>query len=102
MNAVRRSKKASGLPRKAVSLALVCVFIVSAVITGTMALKLLNQHASNEFTGSSQTTSVILHKFEKDVEGKYTAIPVPGAKAVHVVFPRVRVAAFFSDAGICF
>ena len=59
---------------------LACVLVLLAITAATLALPLLDQHGSNEFSGNSHVTNVILKKFERDVQGVLTTTPIPGAQ----------------------
>lgn len=67
---------------KVISLMLVAVLAVSAAMTGTYAWR-DEQHKTNIAKGGEEQTytcTVILQKYEKDLDGNITAIPVPNAQ----------------------
>jgi len=73
-----KQKRKSGLGIKALACAFACVFLLSSLIATTLAFVLPTQVLSNEFEGPGEG-SVILEKFERDVDGVQTDVRVPGA-----------------------
>ena len=80
MKRIKQNNNLLKAAQRVFSYAMICVFTVAILMSSTFAVVLDKQHGSNEFFGKNDNVSVILYKFVRDNDGKYTIDPIPGTE----------------------